>query len=529
MNNQQPPTQQPKLNTTTAAAATTTNTTTTTFNSRIDAPWSKEYESEVDKLKELQKTITASRKPSTSIVRVSQLDSVKLDEEILDLLKTQFMKIFSFFKPTFIQTFQPEINLILKAAIFKLSIFNLGNTYGNQLQNLTYRNEFAFDRSKGSDTLTKLTLRQKWASGLINIGGEWAWARINRISINEAWGERPDSDIKKKIWNLLNRLESLYKILSVLNFLTFLYDGKYVTLANRLLGMRLVYAHPSLSRRISFEYMNRQLVWHGFTEFFLFIMPLINIDKIKNFIYRTFIQKPSNILQRGNNGNNGGNVNAVSNQLTPEQMAPQVLQRCPICLQDPINIPYISDCGHLFCYYCIKTSYRSFRMCDLKEIPTDHPYGKIVKTTVLGGFVGALIATNQTYPKTPFITNDNTEAFLTKTYRIYGRQIIAGSLIGLSYASGKRVAEHYRETDDAYNIIAGSMAATVAVGIHTQNWRITSCAFFGFLPIAYCYKLVTSQIDKGTEAYHNRLNTEKRTDLFLAHKIQQDLNKKQMI
>eukprot|EP01133_Synstelium_polycarpum_P009744 gene9744-11379_t len=243
--------------------------------------------------------IIASKRPSTNIVRVSQLDSTKLDEEILDLLKTQFMKIFMFFRPTFIQTFQPEINLILKSVIYKLSIFNLGNTYGNQIQNLTFRNESAFDPSKGSDALTKLTLQQKWLSGLINVGGEWAWARLNRWSISDGWSERNEDDIKKKLWRLINHLETLYKILSMLNFLTFLYDGKYVTLVGRILSMRLVYAHPSLSRRISFEYMNRQLVWHGFTEFFLFIMPLINVDKIKLFIYRMFIQKPSNAGSTG--------------------------------------------------------------------------------------------------------------------------------------------------------------------------------------------------------------------------------------
>lgn len=84
----------------------------------------------------------------------------------------------------------------------------------------------------------------------------------------------------------------------------------------RLLGMRLVYFRPNMTRRVSFELMNRQLVWHGFAvrlssslllhhycfycevincvqEFLLFLMPLINWDRIKTFLIRRF-NKPRN-------------------------------------------------------------------------------------------------------------------------------------------------------------------------------------------------------------------------------------------
>ncbi|KYR01049.1 RING zinc finger-containing protein [Tieghemostelium lacteum] len=321
--------------------------------------WGKEYDNEKKKLEELSNLIQISKRPSTNVVKVSQLDSSKLDDEILDLLRTQFMKVFMFFKPNFISNFQPEINLILKSLIFKLSIFNLGTTYGNQLQNLTYRNEAAFDPRGGSDKLIKLTQRQKWMSGIFNIGGEWLWTRIQRISINDAWSERPPDDIRKRLWNLLNLMESAYKILSILNFLTFLYDGKYVTLVNRLLRMRLVYAHPSLSRRISFEYMNRQLVWYGFTEFFLFIMPLINVDKIKGFLYRMFLKSTFGKSGSANGGAHSNNPNAlpVQNKHQLAEIQHQLaLQKCPICIMEPINIPYSTDCGHLFCYYCIKVN-----------------------------------------------------------------------------------------------------------------------------------------------------------------------------
>lgn len=53
--------------------------------------------------------------------------------------------------------------------------------------------------------------------------------------------------------------------MSIINFLVFLVDGKYRSLLDRALRMRLVYIHPLTARAVSFEWMNRQLVWHGFT------------------------------------------------------------------------------------------------------------------------------------------------------------------------------------------------------------------------------------------------------------------------
>jgi hypothetical protein len=51
------------------------------------------------------------------------------------------------------------------------------------------------------------------------------------------------------------------------------------TLVERIISARLVYRQPSMSRLVSFEYLNRQLVWQELSEFLLFLLPLINITK----------------------------------------------------------------------------------------------------------------------------------------------------------------------------------------------------------------------------------------------------------
>lgn len=43
------------------------------------------------------------------------------------------------------------------------------------------------------------------------------------------------------------------------------YFSRYRTLTDRVLGMRLTYAQRTMNRNVSFEFLNRQLVWHAFT------------------------------------------------------------------------------------------------------------------------------------------------------------------------------------------------------------------------------------------------------------------------
>lgn len=36
-----------------------------------------------------------------------------------------------------------------------------------------------------------------------------------------------------------------------------------------------------MARALSFEYLNRQLVWHELSELLLYVLPLINVTRIK--------------------------------------------------------------------------------------------------------------------------------------------------------------------------------------------------------------------------------------------------------
>ena len=53
------------------------------------------------------------------------------------------------------------------------------------------------------------------------------------------------------------------------------------SLLERMAGARLVYTQPSMTRIISFEYLNRQLVWHEISELLLLLLPLLDAAKLR--------------------------------------------------------------------------------------------------------------------------------------------------------------------------------------------------------------------------------------------------------
>ncbi|KAJ2471341.1 peroxisome assembly protein (Peroxin-2), partial [Coemansia sp. RSA 2322] len=93
-------------------------------------------------------------------------------------------------------------------------------------------------------------------------------------------------------------------------------------------------------------FLNRQLVWHAFTEFVMFALPLINAARARRWAVR--------------------NARSVLG-LPPVAVDPAVAALpdhvCAICYSaaaDPADEcvavnPYSARCGHSYCYVCIKT------------------------------------------------------------------------------------------------------------------------------------------------------------------------------
>lgn len=128
--------------------------------------------------------------------------------------------------------------------------------------------------------------------------------------------------------------EKLFQFISVINFLVFLQKGKYPSLLERFLRIHPVFAQEQSIRRVSFEFMTRELLWHGFAEFVFFLLPLVNIHKLKNIIVRRF----------------------SSPATRDKQLSIKVAcHECGICSEPP-TAPHQGHCGHVFCYYCVKAN-----------------------------------------------------------------------------------------------------------------------------------------------------------------------------
>jgi peroxin-2 len=149
---------------------------------------------------------------------------------------------------------------------------------------------------------------------------------------------------KLRVYKLCRWLETAWKALSLVNFIVFLCRGKYRTLIERVLRMRLVYIESRVLRQISFEFLNQQLLWQGMSEFMLFLMPLIN--------FNWFIMVFRNVF-----------VNPVAREI----------RGCGICNSEDITMPHVTPCGHLYCYYCISARVKVHEDADESGLDSE-PY-----------------------------------------------------------------------------------------------------------------------------------------------------------
>ena len=143
---------------------------------------------------------------------------------------------------------------------------------------------------------------------------------------------------------------------------------------DRILRLRLAPPTNQVSREVSFEYLNRQLVWHAFTEFLLFILPLVGISRWRRWLSRAWRKTKSIMRSGGEEGAGDGARGELA--FLPERT-------CAICYQDQnpattseteimalsgasggvigsaqtdITNPYeATPCGCIYCFVCIAT------------------------------------------------------------------------------------------------------------------------------------------------------------------------------
>lgn len=302
------------------------------------------------------------REGSRPSFRVGQVDSELLDEELLDLLKTQIADGLKNLGSHLQDDWAAEISLGLRALLFKLTIWDHNATYGATLQNLQYSDA----RFKGEGFIPASNW-QKISFGILTIGARYMWTKWEDWTLNKYRGSGVSYTVKL-FSSLHGFLGTIHDMASLVNFLMFLVNGKYRTLVDRILRLRLVPRNNRISREVSFEYLNRQLVWHAITEFLLFILPLVGINRWRRWLARVWKKTKYSVM-------NG--VQATEDSSTGE-LAFLPERTCALCYQtqtlsptseaeviastsgitgsalNDITNPYESiPCGCIYCYSCL--------------------------------------------------------------------------------------------------------------------------------------------------------------------------------
>ncbi|KZT71618.1 hypothetical protein DAEQUDRAFT_706999 [Daedalea quercina L-15889] len=384
---------------------------TATIPSSLQQAW----DSAQPQLSRIRESLAASTQPSPRTIRVGQLDAELLDQELVQLLKDPLVKALSLVNTTWRARFEPELVLLIQAILYKLSFWNLGTSYGARLQGLKYT---YLGVPSTLLTASGLPCRVLLAHGSLTVLLPYIHTRIRAHALSQAWPDAPSSDKRRKAWELLTRLESTHSLLGFLNFIMFLWNGRYRTTLDRLLKLRLVSARRLARREVSYEFMNRQMVWHAFTEFLLFLLPLINTRALRRRLANFLSNLPSPVAILPSSIRSIAGLSAPTTQAEKRTRRGKYwalpLDQCAICAENastnlsdpagalqsraaiptystavassseaatssstpvadvsgldetppayPIHNPYVTACGHVYCYYCI--SERMMRAAD---------------------------------------------------------------------------------------------------------------------------------------------------------------------
>lgn len=275
-------------------------------------------------------TILQGREGTRAAYRVGQVDAELLDEELLDLLKGQAGEALKYFGTHLADDWSQELLLALRAILFKLSIWDHDASYGAVLQNLRYTDA----RSK-SLVPPRPSRWQKSLYGALTVLGRYGWEKWESWLLDHGAGYSAPSDPMQLAVHLTSWLSTAHSVAAFLSFLVFLVNGRYRTLTDRLLRLRLTPPSTQASREVSFEYLNRQLVWHAFTEFLLFLLPLVGISRWRRWLGRAW--RKTKLALRAS-GDDDADADTVLEKSGPLAHLPE--STCAICYQDqnPVNM-----------------------------------------------------------------------------------------------------------------------------------------------------------------------------------------------
>lgn len=250
------------------------------------------------------------------VPRVTQIDSVALDKEVIEVLKTQIENILNIDHGSLLSRWGPEINALLRVCLWKFSVHNSHSTFGQQMLNLKYEG--------------KVDCFKSYVWCLLTIIPSYVRDRLDNGFLLQRKNRDPNLVIQAIQWTFV-----VLRLADVYNFLMFLRGGRYTSLADRVLKMHIISASKQ-ARPLGYNYMTRELIWHTLIELLGNVLPLINYYSLKKKLYAKFSHRKKQFLR--------SDVIVLKKGM-----------KCAICQDSPI-LPHHIGCSHIFCFYCIQGS-----------------------------------------------------------------------------------------------------------------------------------------------------------------------------
>lgn len=272
--------------------------------------------------------------PSDRVLRVFQLDAVTCQVELVEILQSVLFGILDI-PPlqSFRFAYQEELLLGLDVLLYRFSVWRMGQSAGDRLQNLVMRDEVRADALglQGSNSMISSlapSRRLLLIHAVLTIIVPYAARKLNRKILDEGWSREPETSTKFRVAKALRYASITWSVLSLLNTLNFLLTGRYRLLVERLLSLRMIYGSQKMVRFSNLFYLNQHMWWNTW----LSLMSVLSVGRY----FRRLVD-------------NLRSVASLSASARPLSDAV-----CCACHETP-TICQISNCGHRYCYYCIKS------------------------------------------------------------------------------------------------------------------------------------------------------------------------------
>lgn len=281
--------------------------------------------------------------PYLYALRVVQLDAMRLDRLLASIIRKRLGDCLEPLRLAVIETYPAEVDFSISSALYMLSMASTGRTYGQRLMNLRY-----VSINGQAPSRARLTIHF-----IVSILIPWAWERYTKevIRANIRSGTNQDSRImvSSAALRAVKVCDKITAALHYLNYIEFLRNGQYISIADRLAGFISVYASKS-PRRISYQLLTREILWQGLSEFAIFILPYINLRKIRRFS-RHLVSIGRNLI--GSESDYTEVEEEFHKVRQPMNISDYMLLSCCSCGTSPPSSACQTKCGHIYCYYCV--------------------------------------------------------------------------------------------------------------------------------------------------------------------------------